>query len=369
MKVGILTFHNAHNYGAVLQAYALKKKISDLGHDVKIVNYRNSNIDKRYERKLKVRISLSDFKHPKELKKKLSFKRNIPYMQPAWEKQNDNFNFFIYRYLLNSDSKVVTIKDLEKANYDALIVGSDQVWTSWITGGLDPVYLLNFKFNGRKISYAASLFGGKIEDNEKDIFRRCLHEFDYISVREDSLKKSITETCNCSATTVLDPTLLIDYKDYEKIKTKKMLCNKKYVFAYFVSESDEMMRCAEKIAKDSGLELLELHYYMQKKYESHNQIADIGPSEFLWYIENAEYVVTNSFHGTVFSILYEKNFYCVYEENARISNLLKALKLEKQHIVNYEQIHINENVIFTDVNIRLENFRHDSVEFLKNSLK
>ncbi len=367
MKVGILTFHNAHNYGAVLQAYALKKKISELGHNVEIVNYRNENIDKRYEKKLRAGISLKDFKHPRQLINKISYKKNIPYMQPAWEKQCEKFTSFINMQLLNSKSHI-TIDDLKKSNYDVLIVGSDQVWSSWITDGLDPVYLLDFKFNGRKISYAASLMGGSIDDSEKDYFIKCLQDFDYISVREDSLRKSVIETCKCDAVTVLDPTLLINSESYEEIESKELLFNERFIFAYFVSENVELMRCAEKLAKESGFKLLELHYYMQKKYDDHNQIADIGPAEFLWYIKNSEYVITNSFHGTVFSILYKKNFYSVYEKNARINNLLEALKLEDRHAVNSNEIDFNRVINFENVDRYLNNFRESSIGFLKKSL-
>jgi hypothetical protein len=367
MKVGILTFHNAHNYGAVLQAYALKKKISELGHNVEIVNYRNENIDKRYEKKLRAGISLKDFKHPRQLINKISYKKNIPYMQPAWEKQCEKFTSFINMQLLNSKSHI-TIDDLKKSNYDVLIVGSDQVWSSWITDGLDPVYLLDFKFNGRKISYAASLMGGSIDDSEKDYFIKCLQDFDYISVREDSLRKSVIETCKCDAVTVLDPTLLINSESYEEIESKELLFNERFIFAYFVSENVELMRCAEKLAKESGFKLLELHYYMQKKYDDHNQIADIGPAEFLWYIKNSEYVITNSFHGTVFSILYKKNFYSVYEKNARINNLLEALKLEDRHAVNSNEIDFNRVINFENVDRYLNNFRESSIGFLKKYL-
>ncbi len=367
MKVGILTFHNAHNYGAVLQAYALKKKISELGHNVEIVNYRNENIDKRYEKKLRAGISLKDFKYPRQLINKISYKKNVPYMQPAWEKQCEKFTSFINMQLLNSKSHI-TIDDLKKSNYDVLIVGSDQVWSSWITDGLDPVYLLDFKFNGRKISYAASLMGGSIDDSEKDYFIKCLQDFDYISVREDSLRKSVIETCKCDAVTVLDPTLLINSESYEEIESKELLFNERFIFAYFVSENVELMRCAEKLAKESGFKLLELHYYMQKKYDDHNQIADIGPAEFLWYIKNSEYVITNSFHGTVFSILYKKNFYSVYEKNARINNLLEALKLEDRHAVNSNEIDFNRVINFENVDRYLNNFRESSIGFLKKSL-
>lgn len=367
MKVGILTFHNAHNYGAVLQAYALKRKVENMGHNVEIINYCNKCIEEKYVDKLKVKFSKEDLKHPKSLLWKLIDKSQLNYRQPAWSRQCKEFDDFISKYLLDNRKKKIKLEDIGKIGYDAIIVGSDQIWESNITGGLDDAYLLNLDFSGRKIAYAASKSGVNISGEEAKTIGESLRDFSYISVRENTLQNAISGIVDKPIVNTLDPTLLLEGKEYADIIKKPKKISSKYIFAYFVVEDKELMQYAQTLASEKGYELIELRYYLQKKYRNHNQLADIGPKEFLGYIKNAETIVTNSFHGTVFSILFHKKFYCVYKENVRIENLLQRLNLKDCHINTSKELGQCE-IDYDKVDQELELIREASIDFIEQAL-
>ncbi|MBR9647301.1 polysaccharide pyruvyl transferase family protein [Clostridium tyrobutyricum] len=367
MKVGILTFHNAHNYGAVLQAYALRTKLRKMGHDAHIINYCNKKIQNRYSDKLKLEVSKRDIVFPTHWIKMIGKKLQNDYAQDTWKKQCDSFNNFINEILLENHTNKIKSDNLEKIEMDAFICGSDQVWASWITGGLDPVYFLDFQTSAKKISYAASMPSNKIPLKEQSYFKKCINLLDFVSVREEQVSITLNNLCNRSIKTVVDPTLLLDVNDYSNLLSAS--CEKEgYVFAYFVHEDNILMECAQKIASQLGKKLIELHYYLQKNLKGHNQRADFGPSEFLTYIKNADFVLTNSFHGTVFSVLYGKNFYSIYNNDSRKDNLLNNLKLKSRHIYSGDSIELNQEIDYESVYELLRWYRKSSIDFLDKAL-
>lgn len=367
MKTGILTFHHAHNYGAVLQAYALKKKLTRMGHEAHIVNYRNPSIEQKYQRQLNADIRAGDFLHPGMLKYKFQFMRDRKAMQGAWNAQWDRFEAFISRYL-EEGPPLHGAEEIAKEPYDALIAGSDQIWTSRITGGLDRAYLLDFEFSGRKISYAASIAKGEIPAREKKAFRNCLPKFDFLSVREQSLAESIRQNYGLPVTDVLDPTLLLEAEDYLPLLSESCAVCGDDLFAYYVTEDIEMDRCVSLLSEKKKLRRTGLHYYMKKGLDTETEFADYGPNEFLSAIRNAGTVVTNSFHGTVFSILFQKDFYSICKDNARILNLLKALGLEDRAARDADGIDLSRTARYGDASQRLKAYRAKSEAFLERAL-
>lgn len=366
MKVGILTFHNAHNYGAVLQAYALKQTLNKLGHTVEIINYRNPVIDNKYQKHLKAGIQLKTFLHPRLCLQKMKFMINKKIMRQAWEQQYERFEEFIGLYL--TDMPKIKFEELEHLNYDILIAGSDQIWAGSITDGIDKAYLLDFPFKGRKVSYAASLSGGSVPEEDKDIMCRCLKDFDFISTREKTLADSLSRICGKKVVTVLDPTLLLESSDYQFLLKKDPRTEEKYIFAYYVSEDDVLRACALEMAEKLGIRLFELHYYMKRDYDKRSQFADFGPSEFISFLAGAEFVLTNSFHGTVFSILFKKRFYSVYRENVRIENLLNRLEITNCHIYSIQELDDNLQIDYQRVMDGLQIYRKASIDFLNLAL-
>lgn len=367
-KTGILTFHNAHNYGAVLQAYALKTKLNRMGYETAVLNYRNKYIDRNYRKVLHIDFWKRDIL-PSRWGKVFREVRDVCYGLPEWQRQWKVFETFIAEKLLDGDSRQLSLQEVAEQECDVYILGSDQIWARELTHGMDPAYFGQFAPEKKKISYAASVPNGSIPENEKPYFKEYLQSLSHISVREEKLADALSELTKREVETVIDPTLLLTSEDYGDLLFQKPLKQEKYVFAYFVVENEKLSTCAKKAAELLGCELVELHYKKTPQIHGGNMIFDAGPREFLTYIKDAELVVTNSFHGTVFSILFQKKFYSVYQENGRIENLLGFLGLTERHITDEKKINPEEKIDYAQTESRLETYRRRSEAFLSNALE
>lgn len=369
MRAGILTFHNAHNYGAVLQAYALREAIRSLGISCDIINYRNDAIEAQYGIELKHR-ELYLTKNLKLIIDNVLWNLDIKNMTPSWQLQFHSFECFINNILLENHSFKYSLLDVSHSHYDALIVGSDQIWNGNLTGGYDPVYFLDFDYDGRKIAYGASTSLGSVKEQDRSFFKRCLDDFDSISVREKELANDLQKSLGIDATTVIDPSFLLDVRDYENLIYKGRLHKTPYIFVYYVIEDAELRKFSKRVSEKLGCEILELHYYKRFWMKDDNQIADIGPDKFLWYIKNAEAVCTNSFHGVVFSILYRKKFFTTAHGNVRINNLLSLAEpyLDVSPLRDERTIFLQLNKKSYKTSTFVEKERKKSFSFLKRAL-
>ena len=337
MKVGILTFHDAHNYGVVLQAYALKKYIQKLGYEVKIINYHHETIPDGY---------------PKEDNEK------------RWEK----FNKFI-KTLIDNEEKVYTKEeDLEQLDIDFWICGSDQIWNTEITRGFNRGFFLDFKTNGKKISYAVSMGIPELPKEYEQKFKESLEKLDEISVREESLKQYAEKFVDKKIEITLDPTLLLDVSDYEKLLVENSYGQ--YVLIYALGPDERLIKIAKKIAKEKKVEIIELNDKAKKDYFC-KQISDASPEEFLSLIKNAKAVITNSFHGTIFSIIFKKEFYTItrLNRNSRMENILKIVGMEDRLINDISDLRKVKEQDYEKAYIRLKEEKQKSKDFLKNALK
>lgn len=368
MKVGILTFHYAHNYGAVLQTYALKTFLADKGFDVTILNYQNSSIAKVYRDKLPIKYSVKDFLKVINWCNIVRSIRDTVYAQSDWKIQCDRFNDFIQNVLLEGNNEVLDKDEVGRQKVDAFIAGSDQIWNSALTGGRDDIYFCDFDTKAKKIFYGASNGSDIIPPEQQDYYKKILLKATAVSVREKEFAINIEKDCGIETKAVCDPTLLLDKCYYEHLLEGKIYNNKNYILAYFVAEDDRMMEIAHYIARALNLEVKEIHYYKRRDLKGHNQGANIGPYEFLDLMRNAEFVVTNSFHGTVFSIIFNKKFYSVYGQDVRKDNLLNSLGIGGRHINKASQVDLNENINYKDVYEKLKHIRKDSEHFLISSL-
>lgn len=337
MKVGILTFHDAHNYGAVLQAFALKKYIQKLGYEVSIINYHHETIPDGY---------------PKENNEK------------RWEK----FDKFI-KELIDYDTKTyINEQELETLDIDFWICGSDQIWNTEITRGFNKGFFLDFNTNGKKISYAVSMGIDELPKEQEEDFKNSLNKLNKISVREETLQKYAKKFTDKEVEKVLDPTLLLEEKDYESL----ILDNNygEYVLIYALGPDERLIKIANKIAKEKNVKIIELN---DKKNENYfcEQISDAGPDEFLTLIKNAKAVVTNSFHGTIFSIIFEKEFYTItrLNRNSRMKNILKIVDMEDRLIDKVEELEKIKVQDYKKAYYRLNVEKEKSKEFLNKALK
>lgn len=346
-KIGIATFHFADNYGAVLQCFALQKVINNFPTcEAEIINY----IPVGYQ-------------YPKRWKS--------IYEQNQFREKRKKFENFLIKYCSLNTKKEDYILGLD---YDICCVGSDQVWN---TSGLMTEYFLpNINKSVRKISYAASV--GVSVDSPRFLklwFEKYVKEFDFISVREYEHVETISNLCKKSCSCVVDPTLLLSKEDYELLipnSSKK----EPFVFFYWLTHDNDLMRGVEltnTIARKYNLEIIHSIYDAPQNMFANKSECMFYDSieEFLWLIKNADFVVTNSYHGTIFSMIFQRPFYTFIVESmrSRIDTLLVNIDL-KNHIVDsyigVEQI--KKQVINLDSQKKFVEKRKESLCYLKRAI-
>ena len=357
IKVGILTFHDAHNYGAVLQAYALKKYISKLDNvKVKIINYHHYNIPDGFPKKRKIdKMTLKNIERH-------------TYSEPDHYMRWDKFDKFI-KELIDNEKRVYTNEEeLEKLNIDVWISGSDQIWNTEITRGFNKGFFLDFNTNGKKVTYAVSMGIPRLPEKYEEEFKKCLNNIDCISVREEKLMRYAKQFTSKNVFNVLDPTLLLNPADYNDLMEENKI-KEKYLLIYALVPDSRLEQIAKEKAKEKKLQIIEINDFKEKNHFC-KQISNAGPGEFLTLIKNAECVVTNSFHGTVFSILFEKDFYTItgFNRNSRMENILSIVEMQDRLIDNPEKIKnvMVPNYIKAKEKLKIESQK--SRDFLKNAI-
>ena len=352
IKVGIYTFIAANNYGAVLQAFALKQYLCDQGCDAYCMDYRPGYLADKY-----VPFSLC------RLNQKGSFIRNLLkeiLLYRGLKRKNELFENFRKKNLnLSLDNE---------RNFDYYIVGSDQVWNYEITQG-DSVFLGDIP-NARNniITYAASMEKGMAPEYCGD-FRNRLKNFFAISVREESLKNKLKVDFDQQSTLVVDPTFLLSAKDWHRFGIPYSGYDQNYVFMYGFGFTEKEMNAVRIFADKKGLSLIVATSGV--KYKKHYK-NDISPEQFVYLIEHAAYVVTNSFHGTAYSVIFEKNYLQLpkkgQKRSIRVENLLKLLgvKAESENIC--DGVNMDSFISLTFANQKLHDAIESSKEFLKLNL-
>lgn len=348
MKIGILTFHNANNYGAILQAYGLKQACENLGYSVHIIDYAPEYISKQYKY----------FSASKDVKLNLIKLRNI------FGNIQKGRKFEKFR------TENLDIVPFQKENFDAILYGSDQIWNPDISSGFDPVYFGVHSIDTLKhISYAASFGKQALTTREMDQLSHLLIHMDSISVREETAKKILGEIISQPISVALDPTLLIPAEVWLKGAQPIEILPSKYILVYEVYSLSETMKAAQELSQKTGLPIVELVYYKTRFRISHVQLNNIGPAGFLWLIKQAEYVVTSSFHGTAFSVIFRKNFYTVLHNiyGDRMSDLLLRLGLYERVVAGCPKV--IENINYDEVEKKLNKLKEHSIEYIINAVE
>jgi len=365
-KIGIITFHSAHNYGAVLQVYALQKKVDNSD----IINLRNIYINSYYK-------IIKLYKGKNVLKLGKSIISNIYYYKRN-KKRYQNFEKFISSKLKLSN-KYKNEDELKEnfPKYDIYITGSDQVWNYEIANGLKDSYTLNFGDEKiKRISYAASIGNAVIPKELVNEYKTKISKIDYISVREENAKKVLQEIgIKKDIEVVLDPTLLLTKEEWNKeINELKNGIKEKYILAYVIENNEEYYKIVNELSRRTGLKVV--HFEKNnKKYENSLRSAYTqGPLEFLNLIKNAEYVVATSFHACIFSILFHKKFFIVPHLNtgSRVTNLLDKLQIKGRIFNTFEEfknIDYNFETNYENVEKILQQEREKSMSFLKGAIE
>ena len=365
MKIGILTFHCAHNYGAVLQAHALQQYLKNVGYESDIINYRPKYLVSPYSLNI-----LEYFKSNQGLGYLIKFfiselllfrRRFIRYYK---------FNNFINNKLRLSHCRIDNSLNIPN-DYDIYIFGSDQIWNSNITKGPDDIFWGNFeiKNNAKRIAYAASMEEDNQSQEEKLYFQKALKRFNSISVREKEVCKFLQTLTNVNIKIVLDPTFLLNSEDWNKLISKNKV-KKKYILVYQVRKYPETIKIANELANQIGGVVIELVASLDRKYIKYRD-QTASPEDFVSYIKHAECIVTTSFHGTAFSIILNRPFYTVIMKdghNNRSRNLLERLSLSERLIALNSNVNYSE-INFVPVNKILADLKAESYDFLIESIE
>lgn len=362
-KIGLMTWFTYHNYGTLLQCKAMLSLIEKLGYSVELINY---NPRPNYKT---IKYSL--------------FRKGINYTKRKIVNKSTNSLILeqknMDKYIENypKTTEVNTEPQLDALNdeFDAFVCGSDQIWLS---SAFDENYFLSFvQDSNKKISYAPSL-GTTTISNEviKNKMQKLISSFGYLSVREQQGADAIKELTNREAKVVLDPTLLLDHKDWKKEMTEINDFN--YIAAYFLGDNKDYVEICNKIAKKLNKKLLFIPNKPKDLLNPNTTKNDIGPKEFLSIIDRADLVLTDSFHGMIFSINFKKDFIAfkrfkdnTLSQNSRIINILTKLEL-MDHLYE-DNIEITlKNSLNTDYSVvhdKLNILKKDSINFLANALE
>ena len=363
-KIGINTVHRNVNYGANLQAFASCKFINNAGYNAEIIDYYPPAIDKDNYLFSWLKLSYDNGKRKSPIHN-LKLALAIALSAPEKNKRLKCFYSFRNNHCKLSP-KYTDFKDIANGDYTDAICGSDQIWNPDITKGINSLYFGDIPGVNNKISYAASLGRDKYREDDEQRVAELIKKMDYVSVREEKSIEYIQNISGKDVVGVCDPVFLLNKEEYEKI-AKPIKVKKPYLLLYSVIANNEMLAVAKDFAAENDLELVEI--CQNKKYgEKHIQLSGISPEEFLGAIKDAEYVITNSFHGTAFSLIFEKNFH-VFDNKARgsrITNLLDKSGLENRIIE--DKIEEYSPIDYEIVNENLKDYINSSKQFLLNAL-
>lgn len=322
MKIGILTLVNTSNYGAALQAYALQSYIKCTGNSCDIIRYDCPEVSAAHD--------------PKALRKKKGIKKKLmaPLLQSVYQKRLDAFRTFENTYCSFSEPcNRSNIADMI-CQYDKIIVGSDQVWNSDITGR-DNTFFLDFLDDSRKkCSYAASMGKKYFSQEEVAAYEKLLRQFSVISVREQQTAERLTDALSRDDVTCdIDPTLLYD-GDWKKfIRSENP--NGEYIFLYLLPDDSVLHDSIRAFAEQHNCKIIWLIKGIGKR-KGFQTVNVASPVDFLNYVYHAKYVISGSFHALCFSLIYEKEFYATSsvqaERSVRLTNLLSMLEITGHQI-------------------------------------
>ncbi len=365
--IGILTFHRATNYGALLQAYALQKVIEMIGFEVRVIDYRCRGVGKYF-------ISLDGASFFVRFRR-LLYNCYLLVQYPFRYKRRKVYTAFTEKYLYLSEPNYY----LSDEKWSCFVMGSDQVWNICLTGGFDKYFYGDFPVaqGTKKVGYAVSASENLQESMGNPQCLEALHNFDAIGCREKELLEIIKDKVSCPTGLVLDPTLLGGRKIFDELVTDKYKNVKPYLLVYQMntSKNTEVLDLANKLAEERGWDVREipsiLNYKKMLTQKGWNQWTT--PVEFVDLYRNAQFVITTSFHGVAFSLIFNKPFY-QYSINdkidARADDLLKKVGLEDRKIVNVQSYDDNKMMLidWARVNASMKTLREQSMTFLKSNI-
>ncbi|MCX7986266.1 MAG: polysaccharide pyruvyl transferase family protein [Bacteroidales bacterium] len=366
-NIGILTFHRAHNYGAMLQAYALMHFLDTKGYSVEIIDYWPSEMREEY-------LWVPNFRYRNFLSR---FKGLIKFLigAPNELKRRKAFLLFVSEHLrLKKHRPYILAEQLQQLKYDVVIYGSDQIWRKHpFTLRFNSVYWGEYPIQvKKKIAYGASSNIINFDKDDYIFIEKMLKNFNAVGVRESDFARILQPYFSKSIEIVIDPVFLIDRNDWAKLisSSKLQIPRKPYLFFYHLNYNPAIIQSVENIARNYNLEIVEVRgrIFPFKVGRRYQQTA--SPIDFLKLLSNASIVVTNSFHGTAFSIIFEKDFFVLGAQKGahRISNILERLGLEERMVQNLNLLAI-QPINYAEINPKIKEWQNLSRQFLINAIE
>ncbi len=384
-KVGIVSCYFKNNYGSMLQAYATKKVLDSnniLNETINIDGNKDFSTGKRkyYISQvfnfnfIKSKLGMIKMKFDTKLNKELG--KNVLIRNKKYKEFRREIN------LSRRSNTYSELTELAKERYSDIVLGSDQLWLP--VNVVADYYTLNWVPDDiNRISYSTSFGVSNIPAKYKELYKNFLKRINYLSVREDTGVKLVKEIAGLDAKLVCDPTILLTKEEWDEVATTNKIIKDKYILCYFLGKNIEHRRFAERLKEKTGYKIVSLNHADEyvKYSDKFCDIApyDVGPREWINLVKNAEYICTDSFHGTVFSLLYNKIFFNFRRystkskgsTNSRLDSLLKVVGVSNERILTgLEDVDrvLNYKIDFEKVNKNLDEYREKSKKWLLNSI-
>lgn len=383
MKLGIVTFNSVINYGSALQAYAMQEGIAKSGVETEIIDYRPgmTSVAERIKNNWTRLFSVEKWK--RFLKRKISAKKIYGVNEERAKRRAKKFQEFQEeRFRLSARINVrEDLKNIEK-DFDAFVCGSDQIWNPTYIGH-DMSYYLDFVSNDwKRFAYAPSIAVKEFPEEYAKEIKVQMQKFERISVREKESVEVVESLIGIKPDVVVDPTLLLTAEEWHKIEKApvKEYIESPYIFCYFLGPNQEYCEYVNKLKELTGCKIVMVTCTELRVFENYGDVIceDIGPAEFVYLIHHADYVCTDSFHGTVFSIINQKRFFTFKRykdaskssENSRIYTLLEMVDCSQRLIeqaIDVEKIYMDE-IDYSSITTKLSNYREQSEEYIRSEI-
>ena len=364
MKTGLVTFYHIHHYGALFQAAATQHAVRALGSECEIVDYYVNQNNALFRKPTGIGSAAADV--------------HTALHYPALKARYDRFEAFAKAHLQLSQRHYETRPELYEAKpeYDVILSGSDQIWNPTIFPDkhFDPVFFGGFA-DCRKISYAPSFGVPRLPDGMDEELKGYLESYSHLSTRERQGQAIVKEASGRHATVVLDPTLLLTREEWATMSQRLPNLPEKYILCYCINKPGALAPYIDRLAEETGLPIVQLCGIRRKVHPKAKCVLDAGPAEFLGLFAGAEYVCTNSFHGTVFATQFQKPFFTVVApaemaapERSRIFSLLTTLGLTERIIGKGDTAGLMDGIDWSAVEQRLTAARQASLNYLRAAL-
>ena len=364
MIIKTITCHDVYNHGASLQAYALQTYLESIGHTIEIIGYKPDYLSRHYQL-----WNVDNSVYDKPIIKQLYLVAKLPVRLLALKRKR-LFDIFTKKYLKLTTKRYHSSEELKRnpPQADVYIAGSDQIWNTLFQTGRDDAFYLDFApSSAKRISYAASFATEDVADEYRPFIRKMLQNFDAVSIRERCSLPLLASLGRTDGVAVCDPVFLLTREQWENMLPNQQI-HEKYLLVYDTEYSPKVKEIAKRIAKEKKLKIYNVSAF-RIGYADKDLWAS-SPTDFVQLIRDASYVVSNSFHATAFSLIFERDF-CVVNRtegiNERMKSLLEGYHLEERMVSAYAALPL-ASIDYQEVRILLQKDIDYSKDFLEKAL-